>query len=628
MPVPPGLKRHQDNWHFAVATVHHRRIHDTPTKRRMMDVAERYNHSVFYALPEVEGEPSFPPLAGAIIADAIDSHSTKANDTEPVVTAPAVNPDSAGSRKKARLRSHAWSAAWHENQLLLKLGRAYRQYFGYATFCLSVSPNHRDKRPMIETRDPLLAYPEPMNNDEVRRPENIGFVYGMSPTRLTRLYPDIAGWVKDNTTSDDDLWDVLDWYDTEWRYTGILGKRGAESFQRRYDAQGHYILESDQPLAQALLLRAFPNRVGHVPMVCPQQMSLDRQISAITRIVPITDLMNKVAAMEFISAEKTIWPYIFALGEDGNAPEILGGELVDGRTGEINEVTNTRDIQTLQTGPAPQTQVLMANMERAARLATGNPSTQQGEMSPSVRSGQTINQMNATAIDPRLKEAHRTMSYALKEINESVAATEEAYWPRRSYTVFSGWAGANRHITYQPSKIWGDSKEGVVQYPLPGMDAQASNIILEQLVSSRMVSRRTARMHHPLVAQMDPESQDRQIMEEAAEDAISMAVLQQVGQGGMAMTDLVAWRKKMRAGMDPEEALEEVQTEAQERQAAEAPPPEAGMAAPPEAMPGINDPEAGGQMPLPPEAGAEPGGQGGGFDELAAAMMAAPPGAA
>jgi len=31
------------------------------------------------------------------------------------------------------------------------------------------------------------------------------------------------------------------------------------------------------------------------------------------------------------------------------------------------------------------------------------------------------------------------MQYALQVVNEGVAAIELGYWPRRKYTVFSGW---------------------------------------------------------------------------------------------------------------------------------------------------------------------------------------------
>lgn len=627
MGVMPHLKQHEDRWQDAVATIYHRRLHDSPTKRRMQEVAERYNNSVVYALNDVEGEPSFPPLAGAIIADAIDSHSTRANSTSPILTAPATTTETEAARRRARNRRHAWAATWGENQLRLKLGRVYRQLYAYATFCISVYPDHDQKRPIIETRDPLMAYPEPMNSDEVRRPANIGFVYGQSPETLKRLYPSIADWVNKNTGSDDDLWDILDWYDPEWRYIGILGKRGNESFRRRYDAQGQYIMEADQPLNQALLLRAAPNRSGVVPAVCPQQVTLDRQMSAITRIIPIADVMNQVAAMQFISTEKAIWPHLFVLGEQGNEPELLSGQIVDGRTGEANLVRDVSDIKTLQVAPSPETHVLMSNLERSARLATGNPSLQQGEMSPSVRSGQTINQLAAASIDPRIEEAHIVMQYALKTINEIVAETQKGYWPDRKYTVFSEWPGSNRHVTYRPRKIWGETTLNAVTYPVPGMDAQGANIILQQLVEGRMLSRRSAREHHPLVSQMDPDDQNRQIMEEAVDDAISMAMLDQVSKGMLAFTDLGALRKKIRAGKMIEEAMEEVQAEAQERQATEAPPPEPGQVIAPEALPGINAPEAGGQAPPPASpTPAAPPSRGAQFNELAAALMASPGG--
>ena len=80
--------------------------------------------------------------------------------------------------------------------------------------------------------------------------------------------------------------------------------------------------------------------------------------------------------------------------------------------------------------------------------------------------------------------------------------------------------------------------------------------------------------------------------------------------------DAVALRAKIKAGMDPIEAMVEVQQEAQERQAAEAP-----EGQPELAQPGINDPNAGGQMQAP----AAPPSDASALAQMAAAMQQAPP---
>lgn len=632
--MTPDRYAHLDpRWDYACDAIHHRRLLDTDVKKHMQQAAERYNHAIVYPLPDVEGEPEFPAIAASIIADSIDGFATKANDTMPGINAPAVDPLVDGHRKRANLRRHAWSATWHESHLPLRMARTYRQLFGYATFCMVAEPVHWHgkgqsrkavNRARIETRDPLLSYPEPMANDEIRAPLDIGWVYGRSPQWIIDRYPEAEQMIRDNTSADDDLWDILEWMDGEWIMIGILGRRASQSYYRRHDSASMYNAIGDQPIDQSYLLRAFPNRASMVTAVCPQAVTLDRLVSAISRIVPTTDLMNKLAALNFFSAEKGVFPDLAILGESSQTPTIEGGVWKDGRSGEANIVSGARAIDQLITQPSPAAQSQMSDLERIARMSTGNPSVFQGEVSGSVRSGQTISQLAGYSVDPRLTEAHRIMSYTLEVMNEAVAAIEQGYWPTRKYTVFSGWPGSNRHVTYVPSKIWDETKTSVVSYPMPGMDAQNATIAVASLNQARMLSRRTGMKKHPLVE--DPDAEELNMIEESLDDAIVMTAVQLVSSGQLAWTDLATIRKKVRGGMMIEEAIAEAQEEAQERQATAAPAevltPD--QVLPPGAMPGLNAPEAGGQMALPPGPAPPPAPPGDQFEQIAAALMAQP----
>jgi len=624
MPVPERYASYESAWHFAVETVHHRRLTDTLAKRQMMDVAERYNNSIVFPMDDVEGEPDFPALAAQIISDSIDGFATRANDARPVITAPAVDMTAMNHRARAETRKQAWGATYHESQLPLKMGRGYRQLFGYGTFCLWSEPDHEVKRARIHTRDPLLTYPEPMGNDEIRRPHDIAFVYGRSPQHLIRMYPEVRDLIERNTSSDDDLWDVLEWQDELHCFLGILGKRTTSSYLRRYDAAGQ-VIYGDHSMDQSFLLRGYPNRASIVTAVCPQTVTLDRLVSAISRIVPHTDVLNKLAALNYISAEKGVFPHIFVLGENQLEPELLGGVFHDGRSGKVNLLQNARAVSPLSLGPSPQIREQMSDLERASRLSSGNPAVFQGEGSGSIRSGQTVSQLAGYSVDPRLKEAHEVMAYALQLVNESDAAIELGYWPRQQYTVFSGWQGANRHVKYRPVDIWEESTENVVAYPMPGMDAQNATVAIASLNQARMMSRRTGMAKHPLVE--DPDGEERMMIEESFDDAIVMTAVGLVTSGQLAWTDLANVRKYIRAGMTPEDAIGKAQKEAQERQATEAPPPQPGQAAPPEAMPGLNAPEAGGQMAPPAAPQGPPPGNAEQFEQVLSALMAAPPGA-
>jgi hypothetical protein len=613
----PGLEA---RWNAAVECVHHRRRSDTLVKRQMMDAANRYNNAVVFPVHDVEGDPEFPAVAASIIADAIDGFATRANDTCPTIVAPAIDMTAENHRKRAELRKHAWGATFFESKIDLKMARAYRQLFGYGTFALQVRPDHGVHRARVDTRDPLLAYPEPMGNDEIRLPNDIGFIYGRSPQELMRLYPEARDLIQRNMSTDDDLWDVLEWTDNDWCLVGILGKRGQSSFMKRYGDAGQVVYETGSPEV-SFLVRAYPNRADVVPVVCPQAVTLDRLISSITRIVPVTDLMNKLAALDFLAAEKGVFPDLAILGDAGLEPELLGGHWKDGRSGDANLIQNAKAIQQLALGSQPQTQAQLSNLERVARQTSGNPGVFQGEASGSIRSGQTVTQLAGYSIDPRLGEAHKVMAYALGCANEAVAATELGYWPKRRYTVFSGWQHAERQVSYVPTEIWSETRQSVVAYPMPGMDAQASTVAIAQLNQARMMSRRTGMRKHQLIE--DPEGEERAMIEESFDDAVLMAGVQLASSGQLAWSDLGIVRKHLRSGKMIEDAIAAAQEEAQQRQATQAPPPQPGQVAAPEAMPGLNAPEAGGQM-APAPAGGPPPDQAAQFEQVLAALMSQP----
>lgn len=586
----------QQAFYEAAAIIQHRRQTDSPIKRDMADIAQRYNSDFTIPLADVEGEPEFPALSASIIADGIDGSATRANDTLPVLFAPPID---RRATARAHTRRRVWAAHWADSQLQLKLGRAYRQFFGYGTMCLMVTPDFETECAKITTRDPLTAYPEPMGQDEIRMPRNIGFVYGRSPSWLKKQYPEAADLIARHTTREDDLWDVLEWIDESRIMVGILGKRAPENWSRRFNTDGsvNYGMVVEGPLDQALLLRAYPNRAGCVTAVCPSTVTLDRMVSSLKRIVPITDLMNKIAALDFLAAERGVFPDRYAIGDGVGAPRIVGGQWQDGRTGVVNLVENIKSIGDMQTQPGPATQQLLSTLERNARVSSGNPAVFQGEMSGSVRSGQTISQLGAFSVDPRIKEAHVAMEYALQCVNDGVAEIEKGYWPAKQYTVFSGWQGDNESISYTPADIWTESTMNNVEYPMPGMDATNATIALGQLNGAKLMSRHTARVKHPLID--DPDVEEQQLLVESVTDLVEGAAAQLVASQTFPFTDLVKILAMVKGGMDLTEAVAKVQEAAQQRQAAQAPEPQPGMPSSPEAQPGVEAPGAGAEMQPP-----------------------------
>jgi hypothetical protein len=597
-----------------------RRLNENPAKVDMQDIATRYNGDYVIPLPDAHGEPQFPALAAAIVADTIETAATRANDTDPQIRAPAAS--GKGADNRALRRRSAWYGVWHDSHLPLKLGRAYRHHFGFGQACFLVEPDFATHKPRIYTRSPLYAYPEPMEPDEVRRPNDIAFIYGYSVEMLLAKFgdtPALRRFIANSKSPEDDLFDVVEWWDNEYFYVAVLGIRPKEALYST--GVTYYSLE--RPLDHAFLISAGVNRVGHVPIVCGNQITLDRQISSLRRILPIGDLSNKLAALEFLAVEKAVIPDRYVIGAENRTPRIVSGRWEDGRTGKVNILQDVQAVGELRSITGPMTQPFQSNLERIQRLSTGTSSVFSGENSGAIRSGQTLSQLQAASIDPRMKEAHRIFGYMLAEINESVAETAKAYFPRRKYTVFTGLSGDDEHVEYRPVDIWDESTENSVTYPMPGMDSVNATLAAGNLVSSGLIGRRTAREKHPDIP--DPDTAEREVLMEEVRAAVLTGLQQGAVSGTLAMEDLAYIVKRIDEGDKLEEAVEKAQKKAQERQAQMAPEPGMDQMTAPEAQPGLNP--AGMAGSEQPEAG-PPGGGGGGLGALLAAMGAPPGGGA
>lgn len=615
-----GLKQdHVDRWHQAVTLIARIRDSDSGWRQEMADVAQRYNADWVIPLVDVAGEPTFPSIAAQLLSDAIDSNAQRANDQNVTLDIPVMRNDGA-ARDRASLRRRSWYAHYHESQLNLRLARAFRQLFGYDTFCLKAGPDFSKGYACISTENPLHTYPEPMDSDEIRLPHYIGFIYGRTSAELRSaypesMYPDVHRHIDQFATPDEqgDVWDIMYWVDDGMGLGEpmiLMGLIGMRTRTDRY--QPATTMTQASQTDSAFLLKASQNRAGIVPAVCPKGPTLDRPISEMTRVIPIVDLLNKAFALDFIASEKAVFPDRYVVGSPGRAPKLVGGQWYDGRTGRTNILEDVQQIGELQSQPGPLTQALIANLERNARMSSGNPAMMGGELTGSVRSGQTVNALAGVSIDPKLKEAQHVMEYGLSEINVAVAEIEKAYFGDSKIVMFSGWPGQKGRVEYSPKDIWDESTDSTVSYPMPGMDAPTANVALGQAMQARLISRKSAQQRHPLV--LDAEMEEADITAEAWDDIIQQSVIQQIAQGQMALTDAVALRKKIKEGKDPIEALAEVQEEAQARQAAQAPPEN-----PAAAMPGINDPQAGGQMQPPPGPPPPAGAQ---MEQMVQAMMA------
>jgi hypothetical protein len=200
----------------------------SPLIRNMKEVLDRYDGDWVVPVPSVAEEPTLPPMTPMLVGEAIDSMAMRAASVRPMVTSPAIDPTKRTGRRSveyATLRRRIVAATYHASRWQLARRRAYRHLSAYHTFSVVVVPSHRLKRPLIEVRDPLGTYAEPMAYEQLRVPEYVAFVTRHSAEHLRNMYPEVrtenGGPIEPN--SQWAMWDTFEWYDCDQMLVGLLG---------------------------------------------------------------------------------------------------------------------------------------------------------------------------------------------------------------------------------------------------------------------------------------------------------------------------------------------------------------------------------------------------------------------
>lgn len=571
-----------------------RRSEDSPLKRSMIEVKERYNGDYVIPLPSVENEPALNPPIPNLIADAIDNTALSAASVSPEITVPAVDetkPRGTRSLQFANKRKRAYFGTWYKNSMDLLISRAYRHMYGYGEMALVTLPDPQNEEVLIEIRDPLTSYPDPRDAEDVRRPTNVGFVFGRSTSWIARNYPEFRAEFAQQP--DDKIWDLVEWID-EWQVAiGVLGPRHSSS-QRAYGQDPSHIDRYGK------LLRRYRNLVGFCPVAATRRVTMDRISGAVSSMIPNVDLLGTMMALDVLATEKAIFPDRFIIGSDFGYPELLNDRWYDGREGVPNILANTSQIGELNSSPGPMTQPVTDRLEGSIRQTMGPTPAQSGMTTSGLRTGRAYQQHMEASVQPTIQDLQRTMSKGLTVVNESIHETYRNYFPSTKYHFLSGWPTDHGKVEFTPEKHF-ESKDNIVYYPFPGADVNMVTQIVMSTNSAGLTAKRTARIQHPFI--QNPEQEEQKIFEEGLDEALFARLQAQANEGELPLTDLARIRDLVSQNYTLQEAIIQTNEEAQERQST--PAGEQQPAQPPETQPGISP---GAEQPSP----GPPGGPGGG----------------
>lgn len=560
-----------------------------PVVSRMRDVLNRYDGEWVIPMPDLKDEPVMPQLTPALIAEAVDAMAMRASSVMPMTSIPALarNKDT-GPRSKeyATVRRKIIAGTYHLSKWKLGRRRFYRHLSAYHTGALIVLPDFENEMVRLHVRDPLSSFAEPQAAEELRPPDYVSFLYRHSGEYLMNCYPQLRA---DNggpiTTRDtNELWDVCEWVDEDQIVFGLVGP---------VHPDGMHINTRAIQAPWRQLGPVYPNKCDHMPAIVPHNVALGKIASRMAAMIGNVDLQAKMMALNIIAAEKAIFPDVYAIGRQNGAPQIIGEQWRDGRTGDINMLMDIEQVGVLRSAPDVGTAQTIDRLERNFRASTGLVPQFSGETYGALRTGAGVNALGGMAVDPRIQEMHEISEAWMPHVNSAILSSWKGYFGGKR-TFFSGWPSDRGLVEFDPG-VHIESTENTVSYAIAGADVIQQTQILGSLFGAKAISARTFRERHPWID--DPEAEGAMVDEEAFEDALRQSILQKLVSGELPPTVAVLMRNHMQEGNDIFSAVLYADEEMRKRQATVAPPAPEGMIAAPEAMPGMAAGPTGMQQP-------------------------------
>lgn len=581
-----------------VTILQQRRDDQSPLFAAMIEVRNRYNADYVVPLPTLDDQPEFPPLTPALVANGVDAPALSASQVIPDIFCPPIDPikmEGKRSLEYARKRNHAIKATWHSNKWPLQAYRFFRHLAGYATSAMVIRPSFALRQPLIEIRDPLTTYPEPKAAEDVTRIENCGFIHQRSADWIRSNFPDarseVGGPVSQPGRDEQELWDILEWFDSEQYTWGILGP----TYPGEARGQDRFVVSEGRIGRQFHLATTF-NRTGMCPVVTGNRITLDRILTQLQQQLGIMDYMARLLTLDMIAAERNVFPDLYIVGEKNGSPRVVSnsGNWADGRTGQVNVLEDVNSVGQIRSTPDPMTRAAYDTLERNFKVSTGQFGAQMGENQSNLRTGRALSEIYGMAVDPQVMELQRIAEFALAEMSSDVLRCWESYWPQREVRLFAGFAGNQAVDKFTPEKHVEEAYENSVSYTIAGADVQQTTIALGQLYGTDAISLDTFRRRHPYID--DPELERRGVESERMDRAMFDSVLARASNGEIPIRYLALIAKKLREGEGIADAIEAADRELQEEQATPPSEPEASAGLPPEAMPGLEAAAPGGQQ--------------------------------
>ena len=564
-----------------------------PLHSKMRMIQQIYNGSFQVPLPDMEDNAL--PSAPNLLAQGLDQMAGRVASTSPMVQFSSMKPGVRLYDRRAMTAARTVTGWWQAERLPMKMKQRARHFIGYAMSPVVMRWDQRNNRPFRQVRHPLETFP---STDVI--PGSV------SPTDCLFAYRRSVAWMRDAgyaaslyaLTGDSQM--PLDATVLLVEYVDSEGTMLLAAGYRQNDQGNGYTVDYTGQAMRSVILEAYPNPGGIMPVVVPMRVTLDSMTGQFDNMVGLYYQQAKLMALEVIAVEKGIFPDTYLISRPGEVGRFLDGPH-DGRTGLVNVVAGG-DIREVQSQPGYLTNPTIDRLERNQRVTAGIPAEFGGESSTNIRTGRRGDAVLSAVIDYPVAEAQEAFAFALEEENRVAIRMAKRWDGDEQRTIYVGTGNSMKPVTYVPNETF-ETEDHVVSYPAAGADLNNLIIGIGQRVGLGIMSKQTAATLDPYID--NPESEHDAIIAEGLEQALMSGMQQQAASGQMPPLVVAKVMKLVRNDrMELAEAFNRVTEDAlkeqeQMQQAEQAAGPPGGMTAEQAMAPGALAAMAGGMPAIP-----------------------------
>jgi hypothetical protein len=577
-----------------VAKLEKRRADEGQALARMIAIRDAYHGDVVVPLPEIERDEM--PAVANLLNQGLEQMALRVSSVTPDVVCPPRDPHLKNEIKSAQRRRNAIFGWWEANRVDQKLGQMARHLLGYAHAYVWVGWNTEKGIPTYRVCDPLNTYPDPaflLDHANTAAADVIA-VHTRRLDTMAQRYPVLAQLQASKNMDPDTIIELAEYVDHDSCVLVLVGSRNPHD--PPYGASVFGGVQSQG--MPTMVLDAYENRAGCVPVGCAVRMGLDRPMSKFEGMLGMYQMQARLMALEVLAVEKGIFADQWVVSRPGETARII--TPADGLRGILGEIQGG-EIREVQTNPGFMTNPTIDRLERNQRVSAGIPADFGGESASNIRTGRRGDAVLSATIDFPIAESQKQLARLLQHANRAGIGLTKAYAGSAKKSFYVTWKGANKGWNdYTPSEDF-TTDENIVSYSSPGADLNDLVVGGGQRLGMKTMSRRRFMALDPLVE--DPELEADMVVAEALDDAMLAGLQQQVAGGTIPPADVARIRMLVKTDkLELAEAIEKVQREAQERQATPAP------VGSPETQPGLALPGMGAEQPPEPAATQQPGG--------------------